>query len=83
MCLQIDNVFQCGHRGFDKFDNCKDFGSSCLGASGKHRDNPVADICRDCKNRKVTVAIVGGAGSSSEKKDPWWDGDPWRSRRRE
>jgi len=81
MCIQIDFVFTCGHRGFDKFDNCKHFGTSCLGASGKHRDNPVQDVCNDCKNR-TTVGVGNGQERSNGQKDPWWDGDPWRSKRK-
>ncbi len=76
MCVQHDFLFQCGHRGFDKFENCPRFGTSCLGASGHHRDNPIADICSDCKTRKITHQPPRGT------KDPWGKDDPFKKARR-
>lgn len=25
MCTQVNNLFKCGHRAFNKFDNCPEF----------------------------------------------------------
>lgn len=25
MCMQVNSLFKCGHRAFDKFDNCPEF----------------------------------------------------------
>ncbi|KAJ9151197.1 hypothetical protein NKR23_g3321 [Pleurostoma richardsiae] len=73
MCIQYNFLFKCGHRGFDKFHNCPEFGRSCLGAGGNHKDTPVQDICSECKRRAIHQA--------DGKKDPWWEDDPWRKRR--
>ena len=51
MCHQYDWLFSCGHRSFAKYDNCPNFGQTCLGASGNHLDWPVQGICRECQLR--------------------------------
>ncbi|TPX07075.1 uncharacterized protein E0L32_010970 [Thyridium curvatum] len=76
MCTQINNLFTCGHRGFRKFDNCPQFGKTCFGAGGKHRDDVIQDLCRDCKLR------AHDARSSPARKDPWWEDDPWKHKRK-
>ena len=79
MCTQFNFLFKCGHRGFDKFENCANFGRSCYGAGGKHKDKIVPDICNDCKAR---ARLDQGGGDTEKPKDPWWDDDPWRKRRK-
>ncbi|KAH8776494.1 hypothetical protein F5883DRAFT_248469 [Diaporthe sp. PMI_573] len=119
MCTQVNSLFKCGHRAFNKFDNCPEFvhnfsylsparsrsqpptcitglpplgsshGRSCLGAGGNHKDVRVDRVCQDCKLRESqgnspaagTPDSTGG-GSGGEKKDPWWEGDPWRKYRK-
>ncbi|KAK3381632.1 hypothetical protein B0H63DRAFT_524333 [Podospora didyma] len=49
MCLQMDYLFTCGHRGFAKFDNCANFGLTCYGAGGNHQDLLVQDVCNDSR----------------------------------
>ena len=78
MCIQYNFLFKCGHRGFDKFENCANFGQSCFGAGGRHKDKIVPDICNDCKAR----ARIAQEGDNGKEKDPWWDDDPWRKRRK-
>ncbi len=60
MCVQIDWVWdRCGHRCFAKFDTCLEFGRSCFGASGDHREHHIDDICADCKVApKITTAAI-------------------------
>ncbi|KAL1875827.1 hypothetical protein Daus18300_003018 [Diaporthe australafricana] len=89
MCVQVNNLFKCGHRAFDKFDNCPEFGKSCFGAGGKHKDVAVDRVCHDCKQREshanspaAGTPESSGEGASGEKKDPWWEGDPWRKYRK-
>lgn len=140
MCTQVNNLFKCGHRAFNKFDNCPEFvhifsylslarsrskppasltslplsgsshvwirkptsfifrdssadqerqGKSCLGAGGNHKDISVDRVCQDCKLREsqgntpaAGTPESSGGGSGGEKKDPWWDGDPWRKYRK-
>ncbi|KAK0629011.1 hypothetical protein B0T17DRAFT_588968 [Bombardia bombarda] len=75
MCMQIDYVFACGHRAFAKFDNCINFGRTCLGAGGNHQDQPVQEICQKRKapptaatsSRRVTRASARGNPSASER----------------
>lgn len=92
--MQIDNLFSCGHRSFKRFDNCPHFGQTCFGAGSTHKDEAVAQVCKDCKFREIQGHGQGhtpaggspdsnGEGSAMEKKDPWWDGDPWRKYRKE
>lgn len=86
MCIQIDNLFQCGHRSFKRFDNCPRFGASCLGAGPNHKTEAVLIICKDCKAREKlgqSTTPLGGSPSSNgsateDRKDPWGTGDPWR-----
>lgn len=97
MCVQINNLFTCGHRSFKRFDNCPRFGQACLGAGSNHRDESAAKICKDCLFREEHLqggsatpdggtpdssGSGGGGGGVEARKDPWWDGDPWRRYRR-
>lgn len=52
MCVQINNIFSCGHRSFKRFDNCPKFGQTCLGAGSNHEDQTVNQVCKDCKFRE-------------------------------
>ncbi len=76
MCVQIDFVWECGHRAFDRFINCANFGTSCLGNTGKHRDNMVAGECKDCKMRELIQNQPG------YRKDPWGADDPFKGKRK-
>lgn len=89
MCIQIDNMFSCGHRSFKRFDNCERFGTTCFGAGPNHRNETVLSVCKDCKAREklgqstTPVTPLGGSPSSNgsapeERKIPWGAGDPWR-----
>jgi hypothetical protein len=52
MCMQVDYLFACGHRGFARVENCLNFGNgTCYGAGAVHRDELVGEICSDCKVR--------------------------------
>lgn len=75
MCKQIDNVWKCGHRGFAKFDNCANFGTSCYGASGDHAENKVDDNCADCKRREQDK------NNNTHRKDPWGKDDPYKQQK--
>ncbi len=72
MCHQWDSVWTCGHRGFYQYENCPVFGTQCLGAGGNHKELKVADICDDCKVRKIM--FVGRRATL----DNWGKDDPFR-----
>lgn len=97
MCVQINNLFSCGHRSFRRFDNCPQLGQTCFGAGSNHKDNAVNRVCKDCKFRESqgqgqsqSNTPDGGtptsngeeAGGPAERRDPWWEGDPWRKYRK-
>lgn len=89
MCLQTNSLFTCGHRCFKNFDNCSQFGITCLGAGPNHRNEAVPTVCRDCraweKPRQSTPSEGGSPFSNGEgageRKDPWGKGDPWKTRK--
>lgn len=101
MCLQINNLYTCGHRSFKRFDNCSRFGQGCFGAGGSNHKNELqARVCHDCKIREARESESqfqtytsdggspdsnggGGGGGVLDKKDPWWEGDPWKKYRKE
>ncbi|KUI69942.1 hypothetical protein VM1G_05239 [Cytospora mali] len=92
MCTQINVVFTCGHRAFNRFDNCPRFGKSCLGAGANHKDVRVDRMCNDCKFRESQANTPDGwspdsngegGGGSEKKADPWWDNDPRRGEEEE
>ncbi|KAK3365449.1 hypothetical protein B0H63DRAFT_405593 [Podospora didyma] len=68
MCLQMDYLFTCGHRGFAKFDNCANFGLTCYGAGGNHQDLLVQDVCNDCKRRVYDPNPNGRSNDPYRKK---------------
>lgn len=87
MCVQLDSLYACGHRSFKRFDNCPQFGMTCLGAGPNHTNVAVARDCDDCKVRRVARPAgespdSGGGGSSGGEKDPWAEGDPWKKKRK-
>jgi hypothetical protein len=56
MCMQVDYLFTCGHRCFWHLESCRNFGTgsqTCFGAGGQHRDEPIDQICADCKVRRL------------------------------
>ncbi|KAF3761371.1 hypothetical protein M406DRAFT_357709 [Cryphonectria parasitica EP155] len=75
MCLQVNNLYACGHRCFKRFDNCAQFGQTCYGPGPDHKNEKVGDVCKDCKFRNSP----NGAG---RRKDPWGEGDPFRKPRK-
>ncbi len=76
MCIMIDFVYTCGHRGFDTLRVCPNFGTSCLGPPGTHGENPVADICCDCKTRK----IIQEQEALHNRKNPLWEDHPMKNK---
>lgn len=45
-------------------------------------------VCQDCKLRESqgntpAAGTPDSNGEGASKKDPWWDGDPWRKYRKE
>lgn len=79
MCEQIDNVYKCGHRGFRRYEYCKQLGITCLGAGGTHKEHPVEDICTDCEQRNE---IKAATPASHARKDPWGADDPYKKKKK-
>ncbi|CAN8097969.1 unnamed protein product [Discula destructiva] len=90
MCVQVDSLFACGHRSFKRFDNCPQFGITCLGAGPDHTVVVAARKCHDCKARdkqRHRQTSPGGSpnrgrGSIGEENDPWAKGDLWKKKKR-
>lgn len=71
MCVQINLLFSCGHRSFDRLDNCRNLGVTCFGPSSKHRDTNVEEECDECTKKHSDTT------SGVRKEDPWGRDSPW------
>lgn len=67
MCIQINTLYACRHRCFKRFENCPQFGQSCLGAGSNHKDEAAAHACKDCRFRELQGQIHVQQGDASSE----------------